>query len=255
MAWKHLYSKSSSDYGTLAFFRSRLNRVAVSKEPKKSVDATVEFFTTVVRGHWLACACEILGIASLDAPFSLPPQVVKGSAREQLAYVRSIAQTVVDRLTVVESAFLGTSNVGDEVDRVYSYTRVLCHYGALVTEFRDAWAEGDGKRVVQCWRLCMPHFKATGCTKYSLEALRLQIQLQTVSPNLAHQITWHRFVNTRGGMGNNIPCDLYNEHVNKLVKIIIQNMGSNLTEQSLQRAVRCVSPLNAICKTFDAATP
>lgn len=100
----------------------------------------------------------------------------------------------------------------------------------------------------------MPHFKASGSTKYSLEALRLQLQLKVASPNLAHQIMWHRFVNNRGGMGNNIPCDLYNEHVNKLVKIIIQNMGSNLTEQSLQRAVRCVSPLNTLCKSFDAAT-
>lgn len=100
----------------------------------------------------------------------------------------------------------------------------------------------------------MLHFKASGSTKYALEALRLQIQLKISSPNLAHQITWHRFVNTHGGLGRNIPCDLYNEHINKLVKIIIQNMGPNLTEQSLQRAVRCVSPLHAICKNFDAAT-
>ena len=98
----------------------------------------------------------------------------------------------------------------------------------------------------------MPHFKQAGCSKYALEALRQQIQLKVLSPNLAHQVKWHRFVNTRGGMGKNIPFDLYNEHVNKLVGIITQNMGSNLTEQSLQRAVRCVSPLCAICKHFDA---
>lgn len=61
-------------------------------------------------------------------------------------------------------------------------------------------------------------------------------------------------MNTRGGLGNNIPCDLHNEHVNKLVKKIIQNMGSNMTEESLQRAVRCVSPLEAIYKNFDTAT-
>jgi len=107
--------------------------------------------------------------------------------------------------------------------------------------------------VIRCWRLFMPHFKASGCSKYALEALKLQMQLQILSPNLAHQITWHRFVNTHGRLGNNIPCDLYNEHANKLVKVIIQNMGSNLTENSLQRAVRCVAPLNTICKNFDAA--
>ena len=96
------------------------------------------------------------------------------------------------------------------------------------------------------------HFRASGCTKYALEVLRLQIQLKVLSPNLSHQIKWHRFVNARGGLGMSIPCDLYNEHVNKLVKI--QNMGSNLTEKSLQRAVRYVSPLHAICRRFDAET-
>lgn len=62
---------------------------------------------------------------------------------------------------------------------------------------------------------------------------------------------WHRFVNTKGGMGRNIPCDLYNEHVNKLVKFIIRNMGSNLTEKSLQRAARSVSTLSIIANKFD----
>ena len=34
---------------------------------------------------------------------------------------------------------------------------------------------------------------------------------------------WHRFVNTKGEIGRNIPCDLYNEHINRLIKFIIQN--------------------------------
>ena len=36
--------------------------------------------------------------------------------------------------------------------------------------------------------------------------------------------------------------------------IELKRMWSNLTETSLQRAVRCISPLHAICKSFDAAT-
>ena len=232
--------------------------MAVSKEPKRSVDATVEFLDTVVKGHRIGCACEILGIARLDDPLSLPPDLEKESPRQKLAFVKALALKVVDRLTLIDSAFVqqSTTIAANEVDsdKVFNYTRVLCHYGALVMEFRDAWREGDGDRVMRCWRLLMPHFKTAGCSKYALEALSLQIQLQTLSPNLAHQIKWHRFVNTRGGLGNNIPCDLYNEHVNKLVKLIIQNMGPNLTEHSLQRAVRCVSPLHAICKHFDDIT-
>ena len=95
-------------------------------------------------------------------------------------------------------------------------------------------------------------FKAAGCTKYSLEALKLQIHLGiTCSPNLAHQITWIRFVNMRGEAGNNIPCDLFNEHINKQLKHIISNMGSNLTESALQRAAQSVTSLHQICERFD----
>ena len=255
MIWKHLYSNPSSDYGTLAFFRSRLNRVAVTKDPKKSVDASVELLETITKGHWLSCACEILGISGLDDTLHLPASITTGTASEKYAYIRGLAQQIVDKATIVDSAYLPCDIPEEHIsDAVYNYSRVLCHYGALVTEFRDALTEGDGERVMRCWRLFMPHFKTAGCTKYALEALRLHIQLKTLSPNLAHQVKWHRFVNTRGGLGRNIPCDLHNEQVNKVVKMIIQNMGPNLTEQALQRAVRCVSPLLEICKGFDTSS-
>ena len=32
-------------------------------------------------------------------------------------------------------------------------------------------------------------------------ALRIQVQLATLSPDLVHQLTWGRFVNTHGGNG------------------------------------------------------
>jgi len=81
----------------------------------------------------------------------------------------------------------------------------------------------------------LPHFKSSGRTKYSLEALRIQFQVKSIlSPQLAHQVMWDRFVNTRGGRGNNIPCDLQYEHVNKLIKSVIANMGVHLTEKALQ---------------------
>lgn len=106
--------------------------------------------------------------------------------------------------------------------------------------------------IIRCWKLFLPHFKVAGCTKYSLEALKLHMQTNIIfSPNLAHQVTWNRFVNVRGGAGNNIPCDLFNEHVNKLLKYIIRNMGSNLTEAALQRAARSVTTLHRICERFD----
>ena len=158
---------------------------------------------------------------------------------------------MVDKCGIVGAA-LTRENIGEINDSVYNYARVLCHFGLLVMEFLDAWAEGDGERVYCCWRLFLPHFIVANCRKYALEAMRLQFQVKAVlSPHLAHHILWDRFISTKGGMGRNIPCDLHNEHVNKLLKEIIANMGSNLTEIALRRAAQSVSAIQAICQKFD----
>ena len=100
-----------------------------------------------------------------------------------------------------------------------------------------------------CWKFVLPYFTVAGCIKYSLEALKCRSTLViTCSPSLTHQVLWNGFVNVKGG-ANNIPCDLYNEHINELLEYIIGNMGSNLTESSLQRAARSVSVLQCQCLT------
>lgn len=91
--------------------------------------------------------------------------------------------------------------------------------------------------------------------KYALEALRLQMQVQAVvSPHLAHHILWDHFINTRGGAGRNIPCDLHNEHVNKLINHIITNMGGNTTEEALSRAARSITTLELLCNKVDRSS-
>ena len=242
-----MYGKSSKDYGTLGYLKSLLNRKTVTADPKKAVDANLDFVTTVVKGHMLSCAFDILGIKKFDDRIQLPHFT---SVEQQWEYVRQLAEQVVERCTLIDITSYG--NVADTEDHIYNYARVLCHYGSMLIEFRDAWAEGDGERVFRCWRLLIPHFKASGRTKYALEALRFQLQAKVLlSPQLAHQVKWDRFVNTRGGEGNNIPNDLYNEHVVKIVKKIICCMGPNLTEKALQTAARSVSGIHAICKQYD----
>ena len=87
------------------------------------------------------------------------------------------------------------------------------------------------------------HFHAERRTKYALEALRFQLQLATLSPDLVHQLTQGRFVNTHGGPGMNRHCDVHNEHVNKLFKEVISNMGANFTETASIRAAWAVTSL------------
>ena len=145
--WKRLCNQSSArDHGTLGFFRSKLNQIKVTKDVKKDVNATLDFLLTVVKGHLLAAACEILGITKLDSHIPLPPQVKYGQASDKNMYVQSIASQVVERCTLIDDVFTN-EKVLNTKDAKYNYAQVPRHYGGLVMEFLDSWAEGDGERV------------------------------------------------------------------------------------------------------------
>ena len=102
--WKAEYGKSSGDHGTLAFFRSRLNRIGVTKELKRDVNACIDFISTVVKGHFLTCVCGILGVTSLDEPLTLPPGLHKASAVEQLTFINDISKIVVERCSLIQGS-------------------------------------------------------------------------------------------------------------------------------------------------------
>ena len=78
----------SRDHRTLGCFQSLLNRYNV-KDLKKEVDASIDFLLTVVKGHFLACACKILGITSLKSRVALPPHIYKATIDQQRAYITS----------------------------------------------------------------------------------------------------------------------------------------------------------------------
>ena len=224
-----MFTDSSRDHGTLWHLCCQLGRLPQAKVPQKDLHACLDALLSVYKGHLVTAACKELG---LNSPANdLPDQTQVDNC------VRQVAQHVVDCFTIVPEAILGKP-VEESGDGVYNYSRLLCHYAALVSEFTDAWSEGDGERVLRCWKIFMLHFYSDRRTKYALEALRLQFQLATLPPDLVHQLTWGRFINTHGGPGHNIPCDLHNEHVNRLFKEIVGNMGANFTEQANTRAAQ-----------------
>lgn len=71
----------------------------------------------------------------------------------------------------------------DVRDGVNSYGRLLC---LLAMEFKDAWKEGDEERITRCWHIFLLHFHTAGCTNYALHTLRLQLQLASLPPKIAH---------------------------------------------------------------------
>ena len=169
--------------------------------------------------------------------------------RREKTFLYDLADRVVQCCSLIEEPFLG-KKIADTGDGVYNYARVLCHFASLALEFLDSWAEEDGERILRCWKVFLLHFYVVGRTKYSWEALRLQFQLVALLPALSHQLKWNRFINTRGTR-QDIPCDLHNEHMNKLFKKIVKNMGPNLTEQSVMRAARSVTALQDMSEAFD----
>lgn len=233
-----LFCTSSRDHGTLGYFCALLGRLPQESDPKKDFNACRDVLFAVLKGHFIATACIEMGI---ETPDELPEnlqilgQLQQQPAPQQQQYVYSIAKAVVAKCSVVGDAFLFKS-VPESGVMVYNYTKALCHYVSLALEFVDAWEEGDDERVCRCWKFFLLHFYANGRSEYSLEALRLQIQLISLPTTLSKQIKWNRFVNTLGGLGKNIPCDLHNKHVNKLFKESITNMGPNLTDEAIQRA-------------------
>ena len=118
----------------------------------------------------------------------------------------------------------------------------------------DAVEHGDGHRISRFWRILLLHFHSNGHTKYAWEALCLQFQLVILPHPVAYHLKWGRFINTHGGQGRNISCDLHNEHLNKLFKDIVHNLGTNLTEATVTRAARSVSTLYDIAYSFDKET-
>ena len=248
--WKKRFTASSRDHGTLSQFCSLLGRLPAAKDPKKDMNACTDILLTVLKGHYVAGTLSLLGISKLDETPKSITDFRKASDEEKKAFLYDLSARVVRQCSIIEEPLLG-KKIDPSRDGIHNYARVLCHFASLALEFLDSWAEGDGEPLIRCWRVFLLHFYAGGRTKYSWEALRLQFQLVALPPALAHQLKWNRFVNMHGGQGRNIPCDLHNEHINKLFKEIVRNMGANLTEQSVTRAARSVTALQGLSAAFD----
>ena len=56
-------------------------------------------------------------------------------------------------------------------DAVFNYASAVMNDGLLLMEFRDAIHEGDGERILRCWKFMLLYYFATGHSKYAVEAL------------------------------------------------------------------------------------
>lgn len=146
----------------------------------------------------------------------------------------------------------GSTNHTPLPDHIYEYACGILSHGLMYMEFRDAIREGDGSRILRCWRYFMILFKKTRRTNYSVEAFNLLAQYHfMLSPREAMQLLWSRTVNVHGRAGRNIACDLHMEHLNREAKKGIAGTGANITDESVKRIGRSIGQLVPILNNFD----
>lgn len=138
------------------------------------------------------------------------------------------------------------------LDHRKQHTEARLGFGFLLADMQDAVKEGDGERLLRLYTYALLLYKAYGHTQYAFSTLLLTVQVNfTLSPRLAHSLTWNRFWNGRGGKGRNISLDLHLEHMNNFLKSFLRRSGPNLTEQTANKVSKSLGVLRALMETTD----
>lgn len=243
---------SASERGTLVLMKNLIHRRNVKSKPKDDYNACDDFFMLVLSAHILTAAMEFLGMGSLDDdpnPDIIPEGVhgfEKDLKKDILSSITSlIVHSYVD-LSVMDKKQPPAS------DQRKAYACELLSLGLIYSEYSDAIREGDGDRVLRCWKYLLVLFKASGKKNYACETMAFLARYQFVlSPCMGHQLLWSRFINVHGKPGRNIPCDLHMEHLNRVLKNGVQNLSANKTEKAITRLGKCVGTVAQVLRTYD----
>lgn len=139
-----------------------------------------------------------------------------------------------------------------ETDHIYNYACARLGLGLLLHNFDDAVKEGDGDRIIRCWKFLLLIFKSYNHNKYALAALQLLANIKAMlTPRKAHSLIWNRTVNNKGRKGKNISLDLRMEHIVHLHKEMLANLGVNLNEKCALRCSKAMKPVEDLLQTID----
>lgn len=222
-------------------------------KPEKGVSACEDFFLLVLDAHICVAAMKQFNMSSLEGEPSstLFPDGCTDLTPEERWKLMSLA---IEELinTFVDISYLPESSKKDS-DHVLAYAKELLSLGLLLMEFIDSIREGDGERILRCWRFFLPLFKACGRKNYAVEAFNFLFQYEYVfTPRMKEQLLWDRTVNIHGKPGKNVAMDLHMEHINRACKEAMGNLGSNIGDDtSVDRIGKSIRRLMEIGKTFD----
>lgn len=199
----------------------------------------------------------VLGIKDLTespSPEKIPPNLWLSDDTEREKYLNEVCEQVLNNYCTIR---FNTQQYSDELDADEGqlYASDVLTLGLLYMNFVDAIREGDGLRIIRCYRYFLPLVRMSARTNYAKDILLLLYNIESnYSPREVQQLVWCRTVNTTGRAGHNIPCDLFVEHLNRLCKDMINGMGSNKTEKSITRIGKCVGPIKRVLDHYDNIT-
>lgn len=255
MIWKYYYSlNSSSQHGTLYQLRNLIGRTNVTKKPIESFDASEDFFILVIEAHIVAATMKLLEMETLnDTPSKQYAPQGDFTWTQPIEERKLILEQIT---TAIVSSFLSVNfnnpSAPSHSDKIYLYSSQLLTLGSVYLELRDAIKEGDGLRVLRCYRYLLPMFVSSSRKNYGIETLNLLLQHDfLLSPRQVEELVWGRFINTHGETGKNIPNDLHCEHLNRLCKTSIANLQANKTTDSMCRVARALGTVQPLLDNFD----
>lgn len=115
----------------------------------------------------------------------------------------------------------------------------------------DAIKEGDGNRLMRCYKVVLLFMYKFKHTKYAYVLLLLFAKLYALLPEKeAESLIHNRFVNKKRKKGGNIPLDLHMEHFNLFLKTLLQAMGGKITEAAAQRCAKSMTVLDELRDAF-----
>ena len=233
---------SPRDHGSLNQLFTRLGWLPKANKPKDDMHACQDALLTVFKGHIAAAACRELNIGGPEG--DIKDIVINKSLLEDLAV------KVARRFTVIPEAFLSES-VPDTGDQVHS-PLPHCSYSLSLHRCLQGRRWRTSHQVLEAVYAPLPCREedeihvggspTTIPTCHSPAISRAPADLGTV----CEYPWWQRLKNKS--------CDLHNEHVNKLYKEIIGNMGAKFTEFASTRAARAVPSLERLALGFERQT-
>lgn len=245
-------------------------------EIKSDPTACEQFFFLVVEAHIISLTMQEFGLESVDsAPtntlFNKEQFLDQTLHKRQELFLNSVSNMINKYLFQCEmkkqdisslskeSSKKGKRNVGEktdkETDKILTYAREVLSLGLLYMEYCDAIREGDGLRILRCWRYMLLIFKATDKRKYAIQASTLLFQHHYIfTERMRSQLLWSRTVNVHGKPGRNIPMDLHMEHLNRQLKESMHHLSSNVNEASVIRIGKCLRKLIDFKDRYDEDT-